>query len=181
MANNYKMKAVFVDESKSKEFVLCAVFVDINQVPRIRKSLSSLRKRGQTSIHFVKESSSRKKTILGALRKMDFEALFIVCGSERSEGLAREKCLRALTQQLQARQVVQLILELDENHVARDKHVLTQEFLTFSLSDQVGFQHATSSQQQLLWVPDALGWIRTRGGKWARSLSQFRVTTIYCD
>ena len=175
------MKAVFVDESKSKEFALCAVIVDINQVPRIRKALSSLRKRGQTSIHFVKESSSRKRTILGALRTMDFEALFIVSEAERTEGLAREKCLRELAQQLQARQVVQLVLELDVNHMARDKRVLTQEILRLSLSDQVQFQHATSGQQQLLWVPDALGWIRTRGGEWARSLSQFRVTTIYCD
>ena len=175
------MKAVFVDESKSKEFALCAVFVDINMVPRIRKELSSLRKKGQTSIHFVKERTSRKKAILSVLQMMDIEVLFIVCGGERTEGLAREKCLRGLVQQLRAGQAVQLVLELDENHLARDKRVLTQELLRLSLSDQVGFQHATSSQQQLLWLPDALGWIRTRGGQWARSLSRFRVTTIQFD
>ncbi len=174
------MKAVFIDESKSKDYVLCAVFVDIAKVPRIRKELSSMRKSGQSSIHFVKESRSRKNAILGSLARMDFEAWFFVSGAP-SETSAREDCLRSLVQILKPNEAIQLFVELDENHRALDKRVLTRELLTWSLSEQISFQHATSSQQQLLWIPDALAWVRTRGGEWGRGLSRFRVNTIICD
>jgi len=175
------MKAVFVDESKSRDFVMCAVFVDIAEVPRIRKELSSMRKSGQSSIHFVKESRSRKNEILGKLAQMEFDAWFIVSRAADSEAAARAECLRKLVRILKSNSAIQLVIELDENHRVLDKRVLTQELLSNSLLEEIGFQHASSSQQQLLWIPDALAWIRTRGGEWSRALSRFRVNTVICD
>lgn len=175
------MKAVFVDESKSKDFVLCAVFVELSLVAPIRKELASMRKKGQTSVHFVKESPARKRLLLSKMSKMNFEVFFIVCSEVNSESVARERCFQKLIPLMESQGAVQLFIELDENHRELDKRVLTRELSRQSLADQMVFHHAHASQQQLLWIPDALGWTRTRGGDWGRSLTNFRVATIGCD
>ena len=163
------MKAVFIDECKSKKFTLIAVFVDVPLIPEIRKALMSHRLKGQGRIHFVDESNSRRKAILATLQKLDFETKFFVTEDDQ-ESQARKRCLEALVASLQPDADYQIWLELDENHLVLDRQTLSSAMAALKISDRVDYRHETARSQALLWIPDALGWVRNRGGEWAQVL-----------
>jgi hypothetical protein len=164
------MKAVFIDEVKSGKFILVAVLVDLSQIPQIRKSLMRHRLKGQSRIHFVDESNSRRRSIVGTLKKHSFETKFFVCESPR-EAEARRKCLETMIASLNPNFGHQIWLELDENHLALDRNTISATLAARGMSETVQFMHATSRQQAMLWIPDAMGWIMNRGGDWAQVLS----------
>ncbi len=174
------MEAIFVDETKSKKFTLTAVFVDLEQVPRLRVELVKLRMKGQRRIHFVDESDSRRRQIAGVLEKLDMHTIFFVT-AEKAEREARKRCLAALVASLDTDANYQIWLELDESHLAHDKACITQALATQSMIDRVEFLHVTPYQQELLWIPDALGWIRNRGSDWVRVLARFSQKVVELD
>jgi len=167
------MKAVFIDECKSKKFTLVAVFVDLQLIPEVRKSLMSHRLKGQSRIHFVDESNSRRKAILATLRRHEFQTKFFVTEHDQ-ESQARKRCLEALVASLQPGVSYQIWLELDENHLMLDRQTLSSAMTALNISDRVDFRHETSRNQALLWIPDALGWVRNRGGEWAQILGSLQ-------
>jgi hypothetical protein len=174
------MKAVFIDECKSKKFTLIAVFVDFHSIPEIRKALMSHRLKGQSRIHFVDESNSRRKTILAALRKHEFHTKFFVADHEQ-ESHARKRCLEGLVASLHVGMSYQIWLELDENHYALDRQTISAATAALQIEDCVEFRHENSRNQALLWIPDALGWVRNRGGDWAQALESFPHEVIRLD
>jgi hypothetical protein len=166
------MKAVFIDECKSKKFTLTAVFVDVDHIPGIRKSLARHRLKGQSRIHFVDESNSRRRAILATLSKHEFQTKFYVAEVDR-ESEARRRCLQALIETLVDGSSYQIWLELDENHLLLDRQTLSAEMANRQIDDFVVFRHESARNQTLLWIPDALGWVRNRGGEWLQALEQF--------
>jgi len=174
------MKAVFIDECKSKKFTLIAVFVDLSSIPEIRKALMSHRLKGQSRIHFVDESNSRRKAILATLRKHEFQTKFFVTDLEQ-ESYARKRCLEGLVASLHAGMSYQIWLELDENHYALDRQTISAATADLQIEDCVEFRHENSRNQALLWIPDALGWVRNRGGDWAQALESFPHDVISLD
>ncbi len=174
------MKAVFIDECKSKKFTLIAVFVDFPRIPEIRKSLMSHRLKGQSRIHFVDESNSRRKAILSTLRKQEFHTKFFVTDHVQ-ESEARKLCLEALVASLHVGLSYQIWLELDENHLLLDRQTLSAATAALQIEDCVDFRHENSRNQTMLWIPDALGWVRNRGGDWAQSLESFSHEIIRLD
>ena len=175
-----EMKAVFIDECKSKKFTLTAVFVEIHRIPEIRKSLARHRLKGQNRIHFVDKSNSRRKAILNALRKHEFQTKFFVT-DQGQESDSRKRCLEALAESLAAGGSYQIWLELDENHLLLDRQTLSAATSALAIEDFVEFRHDSSRNQTLLWIPDALGWVRNRGGDWAQALEHFNHEIIVLD
>jgi hypothetical protein len=171
------MKAVFIDESKSKAYVLCAIFVNVEEVPRIRRDLNRLKLKGQSRIHFVSESNRRRRQILSVYRSLPIEVRFFVTRSE-SEARGREKCLRELVKALPFGDYCELWIEADSNHLELDKAVLTNALNAENKSSNVIFTHSDARTQILLWIPDALAWVRTRGSDWHK---EFRGFDIWSD
>lgn len=166
------MKAVFIDESKSKAYVLCAVFVNVDDVPRIRKGLNKLRLKGQSRIHFVSESDQRRRKILSHIRSLPIEIHFFeVKGNTEAE--SRKRCFAELIRKLPEGDYFEIWIETDANHVSLDKAVLSEALISEKRGSQVIFTHENSRSQILLWIPDALAWIKTRGGKWHKELNGF--------
>ena len=174
------MKAVFIDETKSKKFTLTTVFVDFERVPLMRMELVKLRMKGQRRIHFVDESDSRRRQITGSLEKLNIHTIFFVTRT-KIEREARRLCLTALVANLDKQTNYQIWLELDESHLNHDKAALTQALKQHGMLNRVEFFHATPHQQELLWIPDALGWISNRGSDWSRILSRFSQQVIELD
>jgi hypothetical protein len=174
------MKAVFIDESKSKTYVLCAVFVPLEQVPTIRKGLNKLKFKGQSRIHFVSEGNRRRKQLLTAYRTLPIEVLLIETNG-RSEAESRETCLRALARQLPKGEYCEVWIETDSNHLGLDKSVLSSALMHEKKSSNVVFAHSDSRSQILLWIPDALAWIRTRGGDWHKEFRGFSIQAIKAE
>ena len=174
------MKAVFIDECKSKKFILVAVFVDLPRIPEIRKSLMRLRLKGQSRIHFVDESNPRRKSIVSSLTQHSFETKYFVSGAA-GEAEARRKCLQAMIASLQPNIGYQIWLEFDENHIALDKTAISAAAASLGISQSIQFTHASARQQAMLWIPDALGWIMNRGGDWSHVLSELQHEVIHVD
>lgn len=174
------MKTILIDECKAKKYILCVAILPSNTNPVFKLALAKLRMRGQTKIHFVNESDSRKRLILNEYRKLDVEYTFFI-SSGTSEVLSREKCLRAFVSSLDASDTYQIWLDRDINHVSKDKWVITRELRRLGLENHVEFTHASGSEQSLLWLPDALGWVKNRSGDWARQLVNFKTKTIDLD
>ena len=166
------MKAVFIDESKSKSYVLCAVFVAVDDVPKIRKGLNKLRLKGQSRIHFVSESDQRRRLILSNFRNLPIEVQFFEVKG-LSEAESRKWCLGELVRNLPDDGFFQIWIETDTNHLLLDKSILSETLLAEGKGSTVMFTHSDSRSQILLWLPDALAWIRNRGGNWHKELRGF--------
>ncbi|MEY3624962.1 MAG: hypothetical protein RL696_343 [Actinomycetota bacterium] len=174
------MKAVFIDETKSKKFTLTAVFVDVERIPTIRLELTKLRMKGQRRIHFVDESHARRRHIASELEQLGVHAIFYVSRS-KVERLARKHCLTAMVASLDKGSNYQIWLELDESHVSNDKAAITKALATNGMLDKVEFLHVSPHQQELLWIADALGWIKNRGAEWSRTLRRFSHQVLELD
>lgn len=174
------MKAVFIDESKSKNYTICAVKMDAVELANSRKVISSLRLKGQSRIHFVSESDSRRKKILTEFRKLKLEVIFYI-STAGSDAQDRKNCLEALVRELDPNSFHQLWLELDSNHLSQDRANLSRALRESGLSESVQFFHESSRVQTLLWLPDALAWCNTRGGIWKKELQTFDCETVSAD
>ena len=174
------MESIFIDESKSKNYIVCAVKVQTSKVPEVRKILSGLRLRGQNRIHFVSESDRRRKQILATLRKLDVEVVFFVSKAP-SDAQARSLCLRAMVMDLNPETSYQIWLEVEINHLDLDRSVITKSLRAVNRQESVEFTHSDSKVQSLLWLPDALAWCENRGGIWRRELDGFKTRTVNAD
>jgi hypothetical protein len=168
------MRSVFIDESKSKGFLLCAVEVDANSVPALRKTINSLRLRGQSGIHFVSESPRRKRQILTTLSGFDLQITLISASGSRETEL-RRACLQAFIQTLQRGTSYQIWIDQDDSHLALDRSTLSASLALVGLSELVTFSHSKTRHQPLLLLPDAVAWSRTRGGEWAQRIQSMGV------
>lgn len=171
------MPALFIDESKSKKFLMCAVQVAFEDLEDTSRKVSSLRLKGQTRIHFVSESKSRRKQILDQYRKLRLKIYFFT-SSAQGESWSREQCLRALVNTLDEKFKYRVWIETDSNHLLHDKKVLGSALAFRQLQDSVEYVHTDSKTQPLLWLPDAFAWLKNRGGDWAIHLKGFDIRTI---
>ena len=168
------MRSVFIDESKSKGFLLCAVEVDAGAVPVLRRTVNSLRLKGQSDVHFVSESPRRKRQILSSLSGFDLRITLISASGSREPEL-RRACLEAFIRTLQWRTSYQIWLDQDDSHLALDRSTLSSSLALGGFSEFVTFGHSKTRYQPLLLLPDAVAWSSTRGGEWARRIQSMGV------
>ena len=174
------MESIFIDESKSKNYIICAVKVQTVKVPEIRKVLSGLRLRGQSRVHFVSESDRRRRHILSTIRKLDFEVVFFV-SKAKTDAEGRSRCLIGLVKDLNPEVSHQIWLEVDTNHLEQDRSIISQSLRAANLQTSVEFSHTGSNSQILLWLPDAMAWCENRGGPWRKELDGFKRRTVFVD
>jgi hypothetical protein len=164
------MKAVFVDESKHRNFFLSTVTLEVQDVATVRKTLAKLRMKGQSTIHLAKESASRRRLILDAIATLPIKVMFLD-SSHDQERHARSESMKRLVTNLKLGDSYQIWIEADENFMSLDRRTITSELIARGMVERVMFQHASPSEQPLLWLPDAVGWARNRGGDWYRRVS----------
>lgn len=174
------MESIFIDESKSKNYIICAVKVQTSKIPEIRKVLSGLRLKGQSRVHFVSESDRRRRDILSTLRVLDFEVVFYV-SKATTDSQGRSSCLKSLVKDLNPGISHQIWLEIDKNHLEQDRSVISQSLRAANLQTSVEFFHTGSRSQILLWIPDAMAWCENRGGHWRKELEGFKRRTVFAD
>ena len=164
------MKAVFVDETKHRGFFLSAVFLDAKDIATVRKTLVQLRMKGQSTIHLAKEGPSRRRLILDVIAALPLTVRYLESPLDQ-EGRARAESMRRLIRTLELGDSYQIWIEADENFLSLDKRTITSELISRGMVETVLFQHASPREQPLLWLPDAVGWARNRGGDWYRRVS----------
>lgn len=153
------MRTLFIDESKSKNYLLvCFVVDDKNAIP-MRKAIKVLLLPGQRSIHFQKESNRFRKRIVSTLVGLKITCLvFSVAGRTNKD--ARRIAIQTMTDHGRQKGYLRFVFEIDETSLREDNRILNE--LTYSKRDngKITWDHVERHHEPLLWAADAVACYR---------------------
>jgi hypothetical protein len=169
-----RASTVFVDESKSKGYVIVATAVAPGAVQDVRQRLRKLPRRGQRRIHFTRESDASRRTLIRKIATLD-----VVAVSYRVDGLrdhdARRRCLEALVADLCRSGTARLVLERDESVAHADRQILRAALAREDARERPRYEHADGRTEELLWVTDAVAWCIQAGRHWRGHIAPLLV------
>jgi len=161
---------MFVDESKVRGYTMAAVACSQADASRARRELVALRMKGQTRLHFVRESDQRRRLILSTLARLGVQARLY-----RVEGLdvhrSRDLCLEGIVADVAALGVENIVLEADTTVIHHDLGTLQQAAFDAGVGAQLRYGHERAAAEPLLWAADAIVWSYTKGGDWLRRIA----------
>jgi hypothetical protein len=157
----------FVDESKSKDYILAVTLVLPQDLRDVRQQLQQLRRNGQRRLHFSKEKDGRRKEILTHLRSMNLQTHFYV-SKIKNQASARDECLTALVEDIVSLRVHRLVIERDHSYEVSDRRLIREILLRLALINHLEYLHDEPSHEPCLWIPDAMAWVHFKGGEWPR-------------
>jgi len=160
----------FIDESKSRDYVVVATHVPEDRFSEIRKGLNSLRMTGQRRIHFVDESNTNRLRILRYMERLELDVrVWVATGLHPVE--ARGVLLNEMFRSLMNENVTVYLLERDETVSADDLKVFTHVRGALTQQSPSRLLFLSSSQEPLLWISDAYAWSFQRGGDWRNRIT----------
>jgi hypothetical protein len=167
--------SLFIDESFSKNYILVGHLVPVSSLTRLRKALKTHVLSGQRSIHFVKESDSRRKYLLSQFRKLGCQTIKVeIVGQDNRS--ARRNALEALICLAEHFQISNFVVELDETTFRSDRATLNSHNVAAEQGG-VTFEFKARHEEPLLWLADAVAWCLGRGGTWKSRVDSLLVDT----
>jgi|SRR5579875_76016 len=160
------MSTLFIDESKTRDYIVVAAVVLPADIAAYRASINSLRMKGQRRIHFTTESPERRRKILSALTELSVHAGVYRANFSRERD-SRAACLRAVVKDVPRLGVDRIVLEQDDSIVQFDRQLLFTELRGIGMP-HVAYDHERATAEPLLAIPDALAWCVARGADWSR-------------
>ncbi|UTT59363.1 hypothetical protein [Cellulosimicrobium cellulans] len=158
---------VFVDESKARAYLLVAAVVLPGSMNTARRVVRDLTMPRQPRIHMKRESDARRRKILEAFVGLAPEVtVYRAGGAYRTELERRERCLRALVEDIARDRRTHLCLERDESLVQRDRRHLIEATRAAGCSESLAYRHESATAEPLLALPDAIAWAWARGTSW---------------
>lgn len=154
---------VFVDETKSRDYVMAAAALLPVDVTSARKELRALLLPGQERIHFTHERDSRRRRILATMCQFDAQVSIYVART-RDHIAGRRACMKAILDDVLAAGVQHLVFELDEPVANSDRRLISERFRLEGNPPQ--YRHMRAKSEPLLWISDAAAWCHQRGGEW---------------
>ncbi|WUJ74412.1 hypothetical protein OG809_14340 [Kribbella soli] len=161
---------VFVDETKSKGFLMAAARCPAGDVAVNRKALKGLLLPGQERLHFRHESVQRRKRILKLVT--DFHLLVDIYAVGQNTHEARRRCLEAIVRD-SAEMAERLVVERDESTYEHDRRCLREAARRFGCHESLRWDVLVAKSDPLLWIPDAVAWSWIRGGAWKQAVMPF--------
>ena len=155
---------MFIDESKSRGFLIAAAVSSRSGLPETRSQLRRLLLPGQERLHFTKEADGRRRSILTKLQTLDLEVVTITAAGELPDLQAREACLREAVRYCATASVDRLTIETDESTQRFDRQVLFNE--QHRTHPELTYCHRRSKEEPMLWVADAVAWCWGKGKPW---------------
>jgi len=166
---------VFVDETKSRDYIMAAAAMLPGDVTGARKRLTGLLLPGQERIHFTHERDSRRRQIIGAVCELEVQVSVYVART-RDHTAGRRACMKAILDDVLAQQARLLTLELDESVKLPDRRMMAERFRLEENPPE--YRHLPARSEPLLWIADAAAWCHQRGGEWHR-LCEPIVRAVY--
>lgn len=154
---------VFVDETKSRDYIMAAAAMLPGDVTTARKRLTGLLLPGQERLHFTHERESRRRQLMSAMCGLDLEVTVYVART-RDHVAGRRACMKAILDDVIEQQARMLTLELDESVQVPDRRIMAERFRLEAKAPE--YRHLPAKSEPLLWVPDAVAWCHQRGGEW---------------
>lgn len=160
---------LYVDESKSKCFCMVGVVVARHDMDRVSRAMQEARVRGSSWIHFTKEKDAERSRILRVISALPVQALVVEATATKGK-VARDQVLAAVTRWAVEHGVARMVLDLDASTLQSDRRVIRQVLV--ESGGELEYDHRRSRESPLLWLPDAVAWCWTRGGRWRQSADE---------
>src|SRR5437879_1339836 len=152
-------RQVFVDETKERGYVLVATSHAASEVAQIRKVMREFVLKGQTRLHFAKESAPRRRAIIDAIWATGISATVYDAGRRhRSQLAARRACLRAVVEDHTGEHQTLLVLEQDDSLIRWDRQRLIEFTRDIGCRSTLRYEHRRAKTDLMLCVPDAVAW-----------------------
>jgi hypothetical protein len=151
----------FIDESKSRGYLMATAFVHPRHLQSLRHGLRQLRPRGRRSVHFNGARDELRHAVLDTLVAHDVTAVVVEATGRRGPQ-QREMCIRKLAQRCLAVEAGIVVLDLDESVVSKDRRWLYEELH----KSEIRYDHMHRHEEPLLWAADAIAWAWQRAGDW---------------
>lgn len=164
----------FIDESKSKDYLLITTLMVHSDLSDARKELRSLLLPGQARFHMKNERDSRRKALLALIGTLDISVVIYRASTkspQRSQVQARTDVLQACLKDCLSSTVRNICLESDETMNARDRQVIAQYLQKNDAVDLINYRHLPAKSEILLCISDAIGWAWNRGGQWKQTVA----------
>ncbi|MDX2972467.1 hypothetical protein PWY87_28740 [Kribbella solani] len=161
---------VFVDETKSRGFLMAAARCPAGDVAVNRKALKNLLLPRQERLHFRSESNRRRKQILQVIA--DFHLTVDLYSTDLTSHEARRLCLDAIVRD-SAVSAERLVIERDDSTYEHDRRRLREATHRFGCHDTLRWDVLVAKADPLLWIPDAVAWSWARGGEWKGAVAPF--------
>jgi hypothetical protein len=157
---------VFVDESKSRGYLLAAAIVPPQDLARMRKLLGALRLPRQRRIHFTGESDARRKMILRSLTDAGVQVTIYDASSYVQVKDARDAAMTRLVDDAAKIGASMLLIEREDGTLRSDCAIIRARTERAGCRDSLRFAHVRAYEECLLAIPDAVAWSWAKGGHW---------------
>jgi hypothetical protein len=164
-------RIAFVDESRrTNRYLLACAVLEVRHAHDIRRQLRALVEAPKRRIHFGSEPDARRRLLLARFDQLPVEVHVTTDGiaAHQREHEARARLLGALITHLQAVGVARLVIESRDGRDDDDKAVVQR---TRAAAPPLVYEHATPTDEPLLWLPDAYAWAVGRGPEWSNLLA----------
>lgn len=168
---------MFVDESKSRSYVLAGATCPSGDLAATRRLMTNLLLPGQERLHFSKERDARRRFILEQLNESPVKAVIVTTPKKPTEIEARARALRRLVRETHLLSIDRLVIERDESALVLDKRVLSEATSNPHARATLSYGWSVPRQEPLLWAADAFAWAWSTGGSW-RDQVRSEVKTI---
>jgi hypothetical protein len=159
---------ILCDECKAGGFLLAASSVPCSNVKQLRAVVNGLLLTSQIRLHFVAESSVRRKQILREFVSFGGIQTIIYDARHLGDKEGRDTAVAQMAADAAAIPASRIILEADDSVVAADRAIIRQQLEKAGVVDQVGCDHLRARDEPLLAIPDAVAWCAAKGGEWRR-------------
>ena len=161
--NRYLRGHVFVDETKTKDYVVAAATLPASEVTQARKALRGLLLPRQDRIHFAKEKDAYRDRVLHVMRGLEVQVTLYIART-KDQRAGRAACLTAVVEDVLKDRATHLVIERDESLVRSDLELISD--LLYPVTDKPAYRLEVPRSEPLLWISDAVCWCHQRGGRW---------------
>lgn len=156
---------VFVDETKSRDYIMAAAAMLPGDVTVARKQLRGLLLPNLDRLHFKSEKNDRRRQVIAALCELDVQVdVYIAHTKDHVAG--RRACMKAILDDVLSAEARMLTFELDESVALADRRLIHERF-RFEAAPPA-YRQLRAKEEPLLWISDAVAWCYQRGGEWRR-------------
>jgi hypothetical protein len=164
---------VYVDESKSRGYLVVAACVYGDYLRVTRKELRNLILPGQRSLHMKDERDSRKREIADMIIGMGSLGMRVFvydAGRSGTERDRRERCLAALVDDALEYEKARIVFDLDETVLSWDRQRMLELTRAAGARERISYEHHHRHAEPVLAIPDAIAWCWSKGGDWRRRI-----------
>lgn len=157
---------IFVDESRRRDYLLCAAVVAAGDISASRKVMRELKPSNRDRLHMKDETRNRDRIITEFVRLRPIAEAHIFVGAltgRSSDRAVRTRCLEPLARLAAGAGATRILVESCSQD-KQDHAVLTGELARLGALGRVRVAIDRPTAHELLWAADLVAWAYGAGG-----------------